>query len=48
MYHRKDKPIARTFGSGFSMAEAFDAVADVYTGVRYLTSTQVVLPLIPL
>lgn len=41
MIDRKDKPIAHTFGSGFAVAEALDAVADVYTSVIYLTSIQV-------
>ncbi|KAL2381519.1 hypothetical protein RJZ90_003873 [Blastomyces dermatitidis] len=30
----KDKPVGRTFGEGFFWAEALDAAADVYNGVR--------------
>ena len=30
---RKDKPFGQIFGSGFIWSEAFDAAADIYSGV---------------
>ena len=35
---RKDKPVGQVFGSGFSLNEFFDAVADVFNGVSGLST----------